>query len=99
MFEGITVSGIALSGSRNLWIVAAGDALAKVLLNAIQTSRTLPREVRVRSHEGQPSPAHGVLRRHGSRGQQVPASDEARSSLLASFVEISAEDRMRASPT
>jgi hypothetical protein len=64
--------------------VAAGDTLAMVFLKAIQTSRTLPREVRVRSQRLKDCLApllnsFGVTVRVASR---LPASDEARSHLL-----------------
>jgi hypothetical protein len=65
--------------------VAAGDALATVFFKAIQVSRTLPKEVRVRSQKFKDSLAplmdsFGVIVRVASR---LPASDEARSHLLA----------------
>jgi hypothetical protein len=64
--------------------VPAGDALAKVFLKAIQTSWTLPKEVRVRNQKLKDSLAtlmesFGVTVRVASR---LPASDEARSHLL-----------------
>ena len=67
--------------------VAAGDTLAKVFLKAIQASRTLPREVRVRSQRLKDCLApliesFGVAVRVAS---QLPASDEARSHLLGFF--------------
>ena len=65
----------------------AGDTLAKVFLKAIEASRTLPKEVRVRSHRLKDclSPlmdSFGVTVRVASR---LPASDEARSHLLGFF--------------
>jgi hypothetical protein len=67
--------------------VAAGDTLAKVFLKAIQGSRTLPTEVRVRSQRLKDCLAplmesFGVAVRVASR---LPASDEARSHLLGFF--------------
>ena len=63
--------------------VAAGDTLAKVFLRAIQASRTLPREVRVRKQEFKDSLAplmesFGVTVRVAKR---LPATDEAMSHL------------------
>jgi len=67
--------------------VAAGEALANVFLKAIQASRTLPKEVRVRSQRLKDCLAPlmeslGVAVRVAS---QLPASDEARSHLLGFF--------------
>ena len=67
--------------------VPAGDTLAKVFLKAIQPSRTLPKEVRVRSEKFKDSLAplmesFGVTVRVANR---LPASDEARSHLLGFF--------------
>jgi hypothetical protein len=64
--------------------VPAGDTLAKVFLKAIQASRTLPKEVRVRSQKLKDSLAplmesFGVTVRVVST---LPASDEARTHLL-----------------
>ncbi|MGC9293325.1 MAG: DUF7309 domain-containing protein [Acidobacteriaceae bacterium] len=64
--------------------VPAGDTLARVFLKAIQASRTLPKEVRVRKQELKDSLAplmesFGVTVRVSSK---LPASDEARSHLL-----------------
>ena len=61
--------------------------LSKVFLKAIQTIRTLPKEVRVRKHKLKDSLAplmesFGVTVRVVSR---LPASDEARSHLLGFF--------------
>jgi len=69
--------------------VAAGDALAKVFLKAIQASRTLPKEVHVRSQRLKDCLAPimellGVAIRVTSR---LPAMDEARSHLLRFFNE------------
>jgi hypothetical protein len=60
------------------------DTLSKVFLKAIQTIRTLPKEVRVRKHKLKDSLAplmesFGVTLRVVSR---LSASDEARSHLL-----------------
>jgi hypothetical protein len=67
--------------------VAAGEALANVFLKAIQTSRTLPKEVRVRSQRLKDCLApliesFGVAVRVA---RQLPSSDEARSHLLGFF--------------
>jgi len=67
--------------------VAAGDTVARVFLKAIQTSRTLPKEVRVRSQKLKDSltplmESLGVAVRVANR---LPASDEARSHLLGFF--------------
>jgi hypothetical protein len=64
--------------------VAPGDTLATVFIKAIEASRTLPKEVRVRSQRLKDclSPlmnSFGVTVRFASR---LPASDEARSHLL-----------------
>ena len=69
--------------------VTAGDALAKVFLKAIQASRTLPKEVHVRSQRLKDCLAPimeplGVAIRVTSR---LPAMDEARSHLLRFFNE------------
>jgi len=73
--------------SWNDLLSAAGDTLAKVFLKAIQASRTLPKEVRVRSQKLKDCLAplmesFGVAVRVASR---LPASDEARSHLLNFF--------------
>src|SRR5205807_8663535 len=65
----------------------AGDALAKVFLKAIEASRTLPKEVRVRNQRVKDCLAPlmeslGVTIRVASR---LPASDEARSHLRSFF--------------
>ena len=65
----------------------AGDTLAKVFLKAIEGSRTLPTEVRVRNQRVKDCLAPlmeslGVTIRVASR---LPASDEARSHLLGFF--------------
>jgi uncharacterized protein (UPF0147 family) len=67
--------------------VAAGDALARVFLKAIQTDRTVPKEVRVRSPRLKDCLAplmesFGVAVRVAS---SLPAADEARSHLLSLF--------------
>jgi hypothetical protein len=64
--------------------IPAGDTLAKAFLQAIQASRTLPKEVRVRSQKLKDCldplmESFGVTVRVASR---LPASDEARSGLL-----------------
>ena len=80
-------SGMVLAPEVTDSSVAAGDTLAKVFLKAIQGSRTLPREVRVRSQKLKDCLAplmesFGVAVRVASR---LPASDEARSHLLGFF--------------
>ncbi len=65
----------------------AGDTLAKVFLKAIEASRTLPKEVRVRNQRvkdclGPLMESLGVTIRVARR---LPASDEARSHLLGFF--------------
>ena len=77
-------SGMVLAPEVTDATVAAGDALAKVFLKAIQVSRTLPKEVRVRSQRFKDSltplmDSFGVTVRVASR---LPASDEARAHLL-----------------
>jgi hypothetical protein len=77
-------SGMVLAPEVTDASVAAGDTLATVFLKAIEASRTLPREVRVRSQRLKDclSPlmnSFGVTVRVASR---LPASDEARSHLL-----------------
>jgi hypothetical protein len=67
--------------------IAAGDTVAKVFLKAIQDSRTLPKEVRVRSQKLKDCltpllESFGVAVRVTSK---LPASDEARSHLLDFF--------------
>ena len=69
--------------------VTAGDGLAKVFLKAIQASRTLPKEVQVRSQRLKDCLAPiieplGVAIRVTSR---LPAMDEACSHFLRSFKE------------
>lgn len=64
--------------------VPAGDTMAKVFLKAIQPSRTLPNEVRVRSQKYKDSLAplmksFGVTVRVASR---LPVLDEAKAHLL-----------------
>jgi hypothetical protein len=77
-------SGMVLAPEVTDSSVPAGDTLARVFLKAIQASRTLPREVRVRKQKFKDSLAplmesFGVTIRVASR---LPASDEARSHLL-----------------
>jgi hypothetical protein len=77
-------SGVVLAPEVTDSSVAAGDTLAKVFLKAIQASRTLPREVSVRSQKLKDCLAplmesFGVTVRVASK---LPASDEARSHLL-----------------
>jgi hypothetical protein len=77
-------SGMVLAPDLNDSSVAAGDALARVFLNAVQASHTLPKEVRVRSQRLKEclTPLmefFGVAVRVTGR---LPAADEARSSLL-----------------
>ena len=67
--------------------IAAGDTVAKVFLKAIQASRALPKEVRVRSQKLKDCltplmESLGVTVRVTSK---LPASDEARSHLLGFF--------------
>ena len=69
--------------------VTAGDAVAKVFLKAIQSSRALPKEVHVRSQRLRDCLVPvmeplGVTIRVNSR---LPALDEARSHLLRQFNE------------
>jgi hypothetical protein len=64
--------------------IPAGDTLAKVFLQAIQASRTLPKEVRVRSQKLKKCLAP-LMESFGvtvSVASRLPASDEARSHLL-----------------
>lgn len=77
-------SGMVLAPDLNDSSVAAGDALARVFLNAVQASHTLPKEVRVRSQSLKDCltplmESFGVAVRVTGR---LPAADEARSSLL-----------------
>ena len=77
-------SGMVLAPDVNNSSVAAGDALARVFLNAVQAGHTLPKEVRVRSQRLKDCLAplmesFGVAVRVAGR---LPAADEARSSLL-----------------
>jgi hypothetical protein len=77
-------SGMVLAPEATDSTVAAAEALAKVFLKAIQASRTLPQEVRVRSQKLKDSLAplmegFGVAIRADGR---LPASDEARAHLL-----------------
>ena len=77
-------SGMVLAPEVTDSSVPAGDTLAKVFFKAIQPSRTMPKEVRVRKQKFKDSLAPlmeslGVTVRVASR---LPASDEARSHLL-----------------
>ncbi len=77
-------SGIVLAPEVTDSSVPAGETLAKVFLKAIQASRSLPKEVRVRSQRLKDCLAplmesFGVRVRVASR---LPASDQARSHLL-----------------
>ena len=77
-------SGMVLAPEVTDSSVAAGDTLALVFLKAVQVSRTLPKEVRVRNQKFKDSlvplmDSFGVTVRVASR---LPASDEARSHLL-----------------
>ncbi len=67
--------------------VAARDAITKVFLKAIQTSRTLPTEVRVRSQKLKDclTPLMEFLGVAVRVANRLPASDEARSHLLGFF--------------
>ena len=80
-------SGMVLAPDLTNSNVAAGDALARVFLKAIQTDRTVPKEVRVRSPRLKDCLAplmesFGVAVRVAS---SLPAADEARSHLLSLF--------------
>jgi hypothetical protein len=80
-------SGMVLAPEVTDSSVPAGDTLAKVFFKAIQPSRTMPKEVRVRKQKFKDSLAPlmeslGVTVRVASR---LPASDEARSHLLDFF--------------
>jgi hypothetical protein len=80
-------SGMVLAPEVTDSSIAAGETLAKVFLKAIQVTRTLPKEVRVRSQKLKDCltplmDSFGVTVRVASR---LPASDEARSSLLRFF--------------
>jgi hypothetical protein len=79
-------SGMVLAPDLTNSNLAAGDALARVFLKAIQTDRTVPKEVRVRSPRLKDCLAplmesFGVAVRVAS----LPAADEARSHLLSFF--------------
>jgi hypothetical protein len=67
--------------------VAAGDTVARVFLKAIQTSRTLPREVRVRSQKLKDclTPLMESLGVAVCVARKLPASDEARAHLFGFF--------------
>jgi hypothetical protein len=78
-------SGLVLAPEVTDSRVVAGDALAKVFLKAIQASRTLPKEVKVRSQRLKDCLAplmesFGVAVRVAKR---LPAADQARSHLLS----------------
>jgi hypothetical protein len=80
-------SGMVLAPEATDSSVAAGDALAGVFLKAVQASRALPKEVRVRNQRLQQSLAplmasFGVTVRVARR---LPAADEARAHLLGYF--------------
>jgi hypothetical protein len=79
-------SGMVLAPEVTDSSLAAGDALAKVFLMAIQTSRTLPKEVRVRSPRLKDCLAP-LMESFGVavRVTSLPASDEARSHMLSFF--------------
>ena len=79
-----TQSGIVLAPEIGESTIPAADMLAKVFLKAIQVSRTLPKEARVRSQKLKDRldplmESFGVTVRVASR---LPASDEARSHLF-----------------
>jgi hypothetical protein len=67
--------------------IAAGDTLAKVFVKAVQTSRALPREVRVRSQKLRDSltPLMESLGVTVRVARKLPACDEARSYMLGFF--------------
>jgi hypothetical protein len=67
--------------------VAAGDAVAKVLLNAIQANRTLPKEVRVRSLRLRDRlvPLVGSFGMAIKIAPRLPALEHARTLLLRFF--------------
>jgi len=80
-------SGMVLAPEATDSSVAAGDALARVFLKAVQASRSLPKEVRVRSQKLKECLAplmasFGVTVRVAKR---LPAADEARAHLLGYF--------------
>jgi len=80
-------SGMVLAPEATDSRVAAGDALARVFLKAVQASRALPQEVRVRSQKLKECLApllasFGVTVRVARR---LPAADEARSHLLGLY--------------
>jgi hypothetical protein len=65
--------------------IAPGDALAKVFVKAVQSSGALPQEVRVRSQELKKS-LTPLMQSFGIKlrvAKQLPAADEARTSLLS----------------
>lgn len=64
--------------------IPCGDALSRVFLKAIQSSRALPNEVRVRSHELKDT-LYPLMRSFGVKlhvGTRLAAADEARAHLL-----------------
>jgi hypothetical protein len=80
-------SGMVLAPEATDSSVAAGDALARVFLKAVQASRTLPKEVRVRNKKLKECLAplmasFGVTVRVARR---LPAADEALAHLLGYF--------------
>ena len=80
-------SGMVLAPEATDSRVAAGDALARVFLKAVQASRALPQEVRVRSQKLKECLApllasFGVTVRVARR---LPAADDARSHLLGLY--------------
>ena len=80
-------SGIVLAPEVADSSIAAGDTVAKVFLKAIQDSRTLPKEVRVRSQKLKDclTPLMESLGVAVRVAGKLPASDEARSHLLGFF--------------
>jgi hypothetical protein len=80
-------SGMVLAPEVTDSSVPAGDALAKVFLKAIQASRTLPEEVKVRSQRVKDCLAP-LMESFGVRvrvASKLAAADEARSHLLGFF--------------
>jgi hypothetical protein len=87
-------SGVVLAPDAHRSSVAAGDALARVFLNAVQANHTLPKEVRVRCQRLKECltplmESFGVAIRVAGR---LPAADEARSSLLG-YLQVDARGR------
>lgn len=65
--------------------ISYADVLARVFVNAVQSSRTLPQEVRVRNQELKKS-LTPLMQSFGIKlrvAKQLPAADEARASLLS----------------